>query len=121
MSIIPDFLLKRVYKKGSLRATAEGIAFDLKNILGPGGIIGINFIKINDSIYDSKFIKIITSGISIIAEHINPDNPVCFKLNQEGTLLLRGAEGLKQGLNKIIVEIISRDVGTVQVILTDTI
>lgn len=121
MSIIPDFLLKRVYKKGSLRETAEGIAFDLKNIFGPGSITGINFIKINDSIYETPFIKIITQGASTIASHISPDNPMCFKLNQETTCLLEGAKSLKEGLNKIIVELITRDLGIVQVTLTDNI
>ena len=87
MSIIPDFLLKRIYRKGSLRETAEGIAFDLKNILGPGIITGINYIIINDEVYQSPLIKIV----------------------------------LKEGINKIIVELISRDVGKVQVTLTDTV
>ena len=121
MAIIPDFLLKRVYKKGSLRETAEGIAFDLKNILGPGIIVGINFIKINDINYESPFIRVITQGVSTAACHISPDNPMCFKLNQETTCILEGAKSIKEGLNKIIVELITRDVGKVQVTLTDMI
>ena len=117
MSIIPSFLLKKMYKKGSLRETAEGIAFDLKNILGPGIITGINCIIINEEQYKSPVIKILTSGMAIIAEHISDDNPILFRLNQEGTLLLEGAKGLKEGLNKIIVDLISGDVGRIQVTL----
>ena len=120
MSLIPDFLIKRVYKKGSLRETAEGIAFDLKNLLGPGVVTGINFIKINDNVYNSSVIKLISSGMITIAEHISPENPLNFRLHQEGTLLLEGAKGLKEGLNKIILEVISRDAGKVQITLTDT-
>lgn len=119
MSIIPEFILKRIYRKGSLRETAEGIAFDLKNMLAPGFITGINFIKINDEMYCTEVIKIITSGASVIAGHITPDNPLFFRLNQETTCILEGARGLKAGLNKIIVELISRDAGTIQVMLTD--
>lgn len=121
MSIIPDFLVKRAYRKGSLRETAEGIAFDLKNILGPGMINGISFIKINDNTYNSSVINVITSGMQTLAEQISPENPLSLRLNQEGTLLLKGAKGLKEGLNKIILEIISRDVGPVKVTLTDSI
>jgi len=121
LSIIPDFLLKRIYRKGSLRETAEGIAFDLKNILGPGIITGINFIIINDVVYQSPVIKIISSDFATIAEQINNENPLLVKLNQEITCLLDGAKGLQDGINKIIVELISRDVGKVQVTLTDTI
>jgi hypothetical protein len=120
LAIIPEFLLRKVYRKGSLRETAEGIAFDLKNILGPGSISGINFIKINDMVYESRAIKILTSGIDVIADAITPDNPVNFRLNQEGTCLLQGAKGLKEGINKIIVELI-HDAGRVQISLTDTV
>lgn len=121
MSIFPNFLLKKIYCKGSLRETAEGIVFDLKNLLAPGIITGINFVKINDSIYHSSAIKLITAGAAIIAEHITPENPVLFKINQEGTCILEGARGLQEGLNKIMVDLISRDLGAVQVTLTDSV
>ena len=120
VSIVPGFLLKKMYKKGSLRETAEGIAFDLKNILGPGIITSINSISINDNQYKASVIKILTSGVAIIAEHISEDNPILFKLNQEGTLLLEGAKGLNEGINKIFLDLISGEVGRIQVTLTDT-
>jgi hypothetical protein len=121
LSIIPEFLLKRIYRKGSLRQTQEGIAFDLKNILGPGIITGINQIIINDVIYQSPVIKIISSGASTVAEQITSENPFLVKLNQEITCILEGAKGLKEGLNKIMVELSSIDIGKVQVTLTDVI
>ena len=121
MSIIPEFLLKRIYRKGSLRETAEGIAFDLKNILGPGIITGINYIVINDEVYQSPVIKIISSEVSTIAEQITSEDPLLVRLNQEITCLLEGARGLKAGLNKIIVELSSIDIGRVQVTLTDVV
>lgn len=121
MSIIPDFLLRKIYRKGSLRQTHEGIAFDLKNIFGTGIITGINFIKINDEVYTAPLIKIISSGVATIAEHITSDNPMLLKLNQEITCILEGARGLNEGLNKIIVELDSMGTGLVQVTLTDVI
>lgn len=119
MSAIPEFLIKRIYRKGSLRETQDGITFNLKNILGPGMIEGINFIKINDNTYKSSVIEIITKEFSTVAENISIDKPLLFKLNQEITCLLKDAKGLQEGLNKIIVELISRDVGPVQITLTD--
>jgi len=121
LNVVPGFLVKRIYCKGSLRKTAQGIAFDLKNLLGPGIITGINFIKINDVIYHSNLIKIISSEFSTFGGHINSENPLLLKLNQEITCFLEGAEGLKQGINKIIVEIVTRDIGQIQATLTDTV
>lgn len=133
MTIIPAFMLKKIYKKGSLRHIEEGIAFDLKNILAPGFITGINFVKLNDTLYDSSFIKIIKSGAAIIAEHISSENPMMIKLNEDITCILKKeldstvnsltepALELKQGINNIIVELISLDAGRVQVNLSDTV
>jgi len=125
LSIIPSFLLKKLYKKGSLRQIEEGIAFDLKNILGPGFITGINFVKINDMEYNSSVIKIIKSGVATLAEHVTHDSPLLIKLNEEITCILdtcisEPAAQLQQGINNIIVELISMDAGKVQVNLSDT-
>ncbi len=119
MNILPEFILKRVYQKGSLRETNEGIAFDLKNIIGPGIVTGINYVKINDDMYNSSMIKIIKSGVAIVAESISADNPMCFKMNDEITCVIQSCLELQEGLNKIIVELISKDVGKVSVTLSD--
>jgi hypothetical protein len=121
LGIIPDFLLKRLYQKGSLRQTAEGIAFDLKNLLGPGMISGVHSVVLNNNLYTPETIHVITSGTSLAADKITPDNPISFRLHQEGTLILKGAESLKEGINQIIVSLIVPQAGTIQVILTDTI
>ena len=145
MTILPSFLLKKIYKKGSLRYIEEGIAFDLKNILAPGLITGINFVKINDTLYNSSVIQIIKSGVKTLAEQISLDNPLLVKFNEEITCIMKSglraeAEGtasptcnavygeqpssglkLQEGINNIIVELTSYDVGKVQVNLSDTI
>lgn len=121
MNILPGFLLKKVYKKGSLRETEDGVAFDLKNIIGPGIVTGINFIKINDETYNSSVIKIVNSGESLLAEQISADNPMIFKLNDEITCVINSCLALKEGLNNIIVELISKDVGKVSVALSDVV
>lgn len=117
--IIPEFLLKRIYKAGSLRITDEGIAIDLKNMLGPGVISGIGFIEINGQKYSPEELKLITSGVETTASLITPENPIVFRLHQEGTLILEGVKELKEGLNKIILELINKDAGKVQVNLNE--
>jgi len=119
VNILPEFILKRVYKKGSLRETTEGIAFDLKNIIGPGIVTGINYIRINDDTYNSSMIKIIRAGVATVAENISTDNPMIFRLNDEITCVIQSCLELKEGLNNIIVELISKDVGKVCVTLSD--
>ncbi|MDD3420298.1 MAG: hypothetical protein PHE78_06850 [Candidatus Gastranaerophilales bacterium] len=117
--IIPEFLLRRIYRAGSLRITDEGIAIDLKNMLGPGVISGIGFVEVNGEKHTPEELKLITSGQETTADAITPDNPVIFRLHQEGTLILQGVKELNQGINRIILELISKDAGKVQVSLNE--
>ena len=50
MVVVPEFLIKRIYQKGSLKRTDDGASVTLKNVLGPGFISGFNYVKINDVI-----------------------------------------------------------------------
>ncbi len=120
MAVLPDFLIKRVYKKGSLRKTDKGIEFDLKNVLGPGVISGLESIQINDYIFKKDVISFVTGGIELLATKVDELNPINFRLNQEGTMkLLDGANCLKEGLNKIILEIMNPEAGKLKITLTD--
>lgn len=120
MSIIPEFLIKRVYQKGSLKETDEGVCFNLKNVLGPGFISGFGFVKINDAVFESDKVKFITQGKEIPAEAINEENPVSFRLGQEGTLIMKGAKCLRDGINQIIIELMNPEAGKVQFSLSDS-
>ena len=119
MSIIPEFLIKRVYKKGSLKQTEDGICFELKNVLGPGFISGFSFVKINDATFGAEQVKFVTQGTEIPAQEVNEENPIGFRLGQEGTLILQGAKCLKDGINQIIIELMNPEAGKVKLSLTD--
>jgi len=119
MAVVPDFLIKRVYKKGSLKQTDEGVEFQLKNVLGPGVISGLEFIKINGFTFGKDVIKFITQGAELLAQFVNEQNPIHFRLGQEGTMQLEKAECLHEGLNEIIIEFRNPEIGTMQITLTD--
>lgn len=119
MSIIPEFLMKRVYKKGSLKQTDEGVCFELKNVLGPGFISGFVLVRINDAIFGADKVKFVTQGAEISAETVSEENPIGFRLGQEGTLILQGARCLQEGINQIIIELMNPEAGRVKLSLSD--
>jgi len=119
MSIIPEFLIKRVYKMGSLKQTDDGVCFDLKNVLGPGCISGFILVKINDAIFGADKVKFVTLGTEIPAEDVSEENPIGFRLGQEGTLVLQGAKCLRDGINQIIIELMNPEAGRVKLSLSD--
>lgn len=121
MAIIPDFLIKRVYKKGSLKETQDGITFELKNVIGPGIISGLGSIQINDRIFPKEVIKFKTQNATLSALTVSEESPIHFRLGQEGTILLEKAKCLKDGLNQIIIELTNPQAGTIKVTLSDEI
>jgi len=120
MSIIPEFLMKRIYKKGSLEQTDDGVKFDLKNVLGPGFISGFILVKINDAVFGADKVKFLTQGTEIPAETVSEENPISFRLGQEGTLILQGAKCLQEGINQIIIELVNPEAGKVRLSLSDS-
>ena len=119
MAVVPDFLIKRVYQKGSLKKTDEGVSLQLKNVLGPGVISGFNFVMVNDVRFEPKDVKFVHEGKEYRGDIISETNPISFRLGQTGTITLCGKECLTEGLNKIIIEIVNPEVGKAQLKVED--
>jgi hypothetical protein len=118
MSIIPKFLLKRIYVSGSLRETSEGIAFDLVNSIGPGILTRLNNIKLNDKVFSPQEILIKIGDKIFKGSEITENNPAIFFHNQKSTCIIMGAK-LAQGLHTITVDLLSREAGKVVVTVQD--
>lgn len=119
MVVVPEFLIKRIYKKGSLKKLADGASVILKNVLGPGFISGFNFVKINDVLFEPKDVKFITNGQELLGTDVSEANPVAFRLGQEGTLVMSGKECIIDGSNKIVIEAMNPEAGKVQLSVDD--
>ncbi len=121
MVVVPEFLIRRIYKKGSLKKTAKGIELTLKNVLGPGEISGFNYVKINDDSFEPSQVKFITMGEELSGEDVSEENPVKFRLGQEGTLVLVGKDVLLKEKNSIVIEVMNPEAGRVKLSVEDTI
>ncbi|MBQ8168702.1 hypothetical protein IJZ97_04720 [bacterium] len=121
MVVVPEFLIRRVYKKGSLKKLENGASVELKNVLGPGFISGFNYVKINDVIYEAENVKFITAGKELTKDDVSEENPLAFRLGQEGTLIMSGKESVVTGVNKIVIEAMNPEAGKVQLTVDDTV
>jgi hypothetical protein len=119
MAIVPEFLIKRIYQKGSLKKQNEGTCITLKNVLGPGLISGFNYVKINDVIFEAKDVKFVTNGVEYLGTDVSEDKPVVFRLGQSGTLIMSGKDCLVEGTNKIEIEAVNPEAGIVQLKIED--
>jgi len=121
MVVVPEFLIRRIYQKGSLKKLENGASVVLKNVLGPGLISGFNYVKINDVVFESKDVKFITNGKEVMGTEVSEENPVVFRLGQSGTLIMSGQECIVEGNNKIVIEALNPEAGIVQLTAEDNI
>ena len=119
--IVPEFLLKKIYQKGTLKNNGDCVTFDLKNILGPGFISGFNFVQINDKKYTDDEVVFITDGKEIKGTEVSEENPLKFRLAQKGTIKIADTTCLVEGINKIVIEIMNLEAGKVSVKFEDKI
>ena len=117
--MVPEFLIKKIYKKGSLTKLDNGASLTLKNVLGPGFISGFNYVKINDVLFEAKDVKFITNGQELLGTEVSEVNPIAFRLGQEGTLVMTGQSCIAEGSNKIVIEAMNPEAGKVQLSVED--
>ena len=96
MVVIPQFILKRMYRAGSLRLIPEGLAFDIVNLLGPGILTQINRICVGplEFMAEQIQVKLVAAGQEaeakwIQATEISDKNPAVFFLNQTATCVMK--------------------------------
>ena len=90
MIVVPSFLLKRLYVKGSFRNNDQGFQFELKNNLGSGyanelfplTLDGIELPK------DSSYFVIGNEEIAFTA--VSKDKPFTLAKNKTSTILVKG-------------------------------
>ncbi len=121
MAIVPEFLIKRIYQKGSLKKLENGASLILKNVLGPGLISGFNYVKINDITFGPQEVKFITNDTEYLGTDISETNPIVFRLAQTGTLVVNGKDCVIDGNNNILIEALNPEAGIVQLKAIDTI
>ena len=119
MVVVPEFLIKRIYQKGSLKKSDDGASVTLKNLLGPGFISGFNYVKINDVVYEPKDVKFVTNGQELLGTDVSEANPVAFRLGQSGTLIMSGKPCVIDGTNKIVIEAMNPEAGKVVLSVED--
>ena len=121
MVVVPEFLIKRIYQKGSLKKLDDGASVTLKNVLGPGFISGFNYVEINGVKYEPKDVKFITNGQELLGTEVSEANPVAFRLGQSGELVMTGQACIVDGTNKIVIEAMNPEAGKVQLKVEDSV
>lgn len=107
---LPEFLLRKLYKKGSLRETSAAMfRFTLRNTLGTATIIGPPHVTVNGIGYGPGKVK--SSRVDL--DGIGPDRPFAFRKGDQVTLRMPGS--LLRGGNQIQVLVPTKEFGDVRI------
>ena len=97
---VPSFLLRRLYVKGSLKATADGFEFQLRNRLGSGYARRLLPLSLDGADLDMAATTFEPDGRQVTFDVVSNETPFTLAMNKITTIAFRGAP-LTDGAHKI--------------------
>ena len=87
---VPSFLLRRLYVKGSLRRTADGFAFELRNQLGAGYARRMLPLTLDGAELDMRATTFEIDGVRTAFADVSAETPFTLALNKTTTIACAG-------------------------------
>ncbi|MDI7275830.1 MAG: hydroxymethylglutaryl-CoA reductase [Anaerolineae bacterium] len=116
---VPSFLLKKLYVQGSLKNTENGFEFALRNNLAPGSLIGFFPLTVDDSTVPPQDLTFHTAQGEVRGDQVSSRSPLTFGLNAEVRIAAQG-KTLQPGSHHLILSVLTREVGRIDIDVTDT-
>ncbi len=118
MAKIPEFLLKSLYVKGSLRLTANGFQFKLKNDLGLARIIGVHPLLLDRKPIPMENCSFLHGEHEAFFTDVNADQSVLMRKGEALTISIRDLI-IKRGRHYLGIHVIVKDMGSVRFTVSD--
>ena len=120
MVSVPGFLLRRLYVKGSLRATDNGLSFELKNSLGSGYAKSMNPLTIDGEEVPMENTTFTVDDRTVAFSEVNADVPFTLAMNRTTTIAASGFS-LAPGAHKIGMAFEVQGLGVLRFDFTDAV
>ena len=102
MAYIPKALLRRLYVKGSMQVTSEGLSLKLQNNLAPAALNAPPKVAVDDVPVDPSNVKVFVNDKEVV-EPPSDEKPLEIPLGSQITLLVRG--NYTKGRHKVTIGI----------------
>lgn len=116
--MFPSSLITKLFVRGSLKNTADGFEFKIKNIIDSGTIIGLGALTIDDMTYEPSSLTITFPAKELTGDQVTRENPVYARMMMEIMIRVHGAP-LETGQHKITLPIQTREAGKIQFSITE--
>jgi hypothetical protein len=117
---VPEFLLRRLYVKGSLRNEDGGFAFDLRNTLGSGYADRVLPLVIDGDEVPVESAMFIVDGEELPFESITEERPMTLGMNKTLVVRVKG-DSLAAGAHTITMGFVVTAMGPMKFDVTDAI
>jgi hypothetical protein len=115
MVSVPSFLLKRLYVRGSLTATADGFEFRVENKLGSGYSVEMMPVTLEDQTYFRH-----EDGRTVLFSQVSAENPFTLEMNKGLTIGVHGAT-LAPGPHKAGMGFVVQGIGPLKFDVSDVV
>ncbi len=120
-TVIPSFLLKKLYVKGSFKNTPNGFELALRNTLAPGTLIGISPMQIDGREIPLAHVLIATGDAAPVrASGISLASPRQFPLNVIVKFQVED-QPLTPGNHRVTVQVNTKEAGELKIDAEDSI
>ena len=120
MAKIPEFLLRALYVKGSLKNHDDGFEFQMKNELGPARIVGTKMLTLDRKPIPLDSCLFVHSGQSASFADVTPEKSVLMRKGEAVSVRV-GRKKLRRGRHVLGVNVIVKDMGQVSFSVSDQI
>ena len=127
MVSVPAFLLKRLYVKGSLTATADGFEFRVENKLGSGYSVEMMPVTLDGQSFpqDQTYFRHEESpssggGRTVLFSQVSAENPFTLEMNKGLTIGVHGAT-LAPGPHKVGMGFVVQGIGPLKFDVSDVV
>src|ERR1039458_205905 len=118
---IPSLLLKKLYTLGSLKNTAGGVQFAIKNRLSDAELVGVGSLAINgDPVATENILLVLEDGREVPVSQLDAAHPLPFPLRSIVTIRT-AAPHLAKGKHQIEIAVETRPFGKLQFKVEDAI
>ena len=118
MAKIPEFLLKALYVKGSLRNDTEGFEFQLKNDLGPARIIGARPLQLDRKPIPLDSCRFVHGDLAASFADVTTENSILMRKGEAVTVRVAGQQ-LRPGRRTLGINVIVKDMGNINFTVND--
>lgn len=118
MAKVPEFLLKALYVKGSLKGVGDGFEFQLKNELGPARIVGTRPLQLDRRPVPLDQCRFLHGNQEAGFEEVTADQSVLMRKGEAVTIKVEGVP-LRRGRHTLGINFLVKDMGPIGFSVTD--